>query len=170
MWRVTIIIQSEWKKGEAISQNWENRTNGSKCHRHYATSAGGWWNQSDCVTWTNVIHLFRQKYLLWITVYLYNFPEIKWSPSFQSGVRFHRHTPFEWLPYAVGLQVGRGNHQQKHKTEWIETYRIRFFFFYCLERSDCDEWEWSAVPHNERNYDVELDFPVGPRQALCTGS
>lgn len=185
MWRFTVIIQSEcWQKGET------NR----KCKKwvkmslllSYISSEmqlmkSKWpglclllffsvqWYKPVLTIVCIVQNPFLHEYLLWIAVYLYNFPEIKRPPSFQSGVWFHWHTSLERLPYAVGLQIGRGNHQQKHKTEEMELYIRWDSFFSVYKEAPRGDRSRSTIPHNERNNDVELDFPVGPRQALCTG-
>lgn len=74
-------------------------------------------NTPACATWSGFAQVVTEHlHLLWISVNLHNVPEIEGSPSLQGGVGFHGHAPLEGLPYALSLQVGRGDHYQKHGT------------------------------------------------------
>lgn len=126
--------------------------------------------------------MFSVLHLLWITVNLHNFPEIKRSPSLQGGVGFHWHVSLERLPYALRLQVGGDNHQQKHGAEetqtklvwtdsWVETLNkmqpsgVLLLVVLMLR---CSTERHS--PHDERHYNVELQLPARSGQGLRTCS
>lgn len=62
--------------------------------------------------------------LLCITLYPYNFPEIKWFSSLHGRVGFHRQASLERLPYSLGLQIGRGDNQEEHRTKEMQECQL----------------------------------------------
>lgn len=106
------------------------------------------------------------KYVLWITVNLHNFPEIERSTRLQGRVGFHRHALLERLPDALSLQVGRGEHQQEHATVSVDRGERRSGpHIQNTKPRKRNKTRWQR-PHDETHDDVKLQLPGRPWQTL----
>lgn len=96
---------------------------------------------------------------------LHDFPEIERSTRLQGGVGFHRHALLKRLPDALGLQVGRGEHQQEHTA--VLRGEHRDWAAHTQNTRARKENQRRHQPHDETHDDVKLQLPRWPWQALC---